>query len=159
MKLNTLAAVLLSAGLLAGCYSRQPLRTATPEPLTRIVATVTDTGAVLMGNAVGPGAVEVEALVRSATPDEWGLHLIRLEHRDGRQVTWNRELVTFPRAALSNVQVVELDRTRSWIAAGGIVVGAILAARAFGLIFGGDDEGRDPPGGPPPVELIGGGRR
>jgi hypothetical protein len=158
MKINKVAAVLLSAGLLVGCHSRQPLRTETPAPLARIVATVTDTGSVLMGNALGPGAVEVEAMVSAATPEEWALHLIRVEHRDGRQVNWNRELVVFPRAALTGTQVVELDRTRSWIAAGGIVVGTFLLARAFGLMFGGDEDQRGPPG-PPPVEVIGGGRR
>jgi hypothetical protein len=158
MRLGTASAVLLGASLLAGCYSRQALHTAAPEPWTRIVATVTDTGAVLVGHAVGAGAVEVEALVSSATADEWLLHLLRVEHRDGRQVTWNRELVTFPRAALASPEVVQLDRTRSWIAAGGIVVGSILLGRAFGLMFGGDEAPRGPTT-PPPVEMIPGWRR
>jgi hypothetical protein len=158
MRIRTAAIVLFTAGVLAGCYSRQPLRTELPAPNTRIVATVTDTGSVLLGNDLGPGVVEIEGLVSAATAQQWTLHMVRVEHRDGRNVSWNRELVTVPRAALTSLQTVELDRTRSWIAAGGLVVGSILLARAFGLQWGGDEDPRQPPG-PPPVELIGPGRR
>jgi hypothetical protein len=158
MRIRRAVVLLLAAGLLPGCYTRQPLQSGAPAPRDRIVAVVNDTGTVLLGNDLGPGVVEIEGVVSTATAEQWTVHMLRVEHRDGRQVSWNRELVTIPRSALSSPQVVILDRTRSWLAAGGVIVGAVALARVFGLSFGSDEDSRGP-GGPPPVELIGGSRR
>ena len=120
----------------AGCYKQVPLNTTMPAPATRIVATLTDSGVVAMGSALGPGATEVEGVVSDATDSQWTLQLIRVDHRGGQSVTWNREPVPFARALLANPMTVKLDRTRSWLAAGGIVIGAFLIARSFNLISG-----------------------
>lgn len=157
MKTMRLVAALIPCLLLGACYKRQPLATATPAPSTRIVAELTDTGTVVMGNSIGPGALEVEGVVSRATEAEWTLYVLRVDHRDGRSIAWNRELVSFPRAALSSPSVVVLDTRRSWLAAGATVAGAFLLARAFQLL-GADDDDRDG-GGPPPQELIVAGRR
>lgn len=145
--------LLLGTLLMGGCYTREPLATPVPAPAVRIVASVTDTGAVVMGNTIGTGAREVEGVVTEATETNWTLRMVRVEHRDGRSVPWNREVVSFPINALDNPSVVVLNRQRSWIFAGGAIVGALLLGRAFNVIGASDDAdgGTDPP---PPHLII-----
>lgn len=142
---------------LAACYTQRELRQPVPAPTMRIVAELTDQGTAGLGDAIGPGAVEVEGIVGSADADAWNLHLLRVDHRDGRSIPWNRELVNFPRSSLTKVMEKRLDKTRSWIAAGAITAGAIIAARLFNLIGAGEGTG----GEPTPQEIIipAGGRR
>jgi hypothetical protein len=158
MKPSAAVGILLACGLMAGCYSRQPLAQPQPSPEARVVVVVTDQGAATMADQIGSGAVEVEGVVRWASADEWALHLTRVLHRDGRQVAWNRELISFPAGTLGETQVVVLDRRRSWLAAGAGVVGVFVAGRILGVTLTGEDEGRGPTG-PVPPELTGRPRR
>jgi hypothetical protein len=117
--------------VLTGCYTQQPLETSVPAPATRIIARVTDSGAVAIGGPVGSGALEVEGVVARADDTVWQLNLTRVDYRGGTSVIWNRELVSFPRNALSNVTVKTVSRSRSWLTAGLITAGAIIASRLF----------------------------
>jgi hypothetical protein len=113
--------------------------------MTRVVARLTDSGVVAMANAIGSGAVEVEGLVAAADAASWDLQLIRVDYRGGASVTWRGERVTFPRYALTGATERTLSRRRSWLTAGAIVVGAILAARVFGAFGFGEPPDEDPP--------------
>jgi hypothetical protein len=126
------------------CYTQQPLVMAVPAPATRIVAQVTDSGVVAMSDAIGPGSTEVEGLVVSANGESWTLQLVRVDHRDGRSIVWNREQVTFPRDALTNVMERTLDKKRSWLTAGIITASALLVGGLFGVITGGEDQSEPP---------------
>ena len=128
------------ASFLVGCYSQYPLGLSVPAPATRVTAEVTDTGTVVMGNAIGPGAIGLEGIVADANATTWKLYMLRVDQRGGISTVWNGELVTFPRNALTNVSEKRLDRKKSWAAAGLIAAAAILAARAFGA-FSFLDEG------------------
>lgn len=121
-----------------GCYSLQPLGSAVPAPRTRVVATLTDSGTVALGNAIGSGAVELEGVVADADEGAWQLQMLRVTHRDGRTVSWNRESLTVPRNLLIDPNVRRLDRTRSWLAAGVVVGSAILLAVSFSLLDTGE---------------------
>lgn len=148
MKRLSRVSIVLLASTTAGCYVQQPLETAIPAPATRVVAQVTDSGSVAVGGRLGPGAVEVEGIVASADESAWNLNLLRVSYRGGTSSTWNRETVSFPRFALSNATERHLDKTRSWIVAGLIAGGAILASQVFSEFSsaGGDGDG----GGPTP---------
>lgn len=136
------AAILVAA--LTACYTRQPLETAVPAPATRIIARVTDSGAVALGGAVGPGALEVEGVVATADEVAWNLNLLRVDYRGGSSVIWNRELVSFPRSMLSNVSEKKVNKPRSWMAAGLIAAGTFLASRLFSQLGGGEEGGGEP---------------
>lgn len=140
----------------AGCYRQAPLEIQPPPPNTRVAATLTDSGVVAMSNALGAGPLKVEGLISSATDSDWTLQMLRVEHRDGRAVTWNREAVRIPRTLLTDPRVVTLDKKRSWLAGGGIVVGAFVLARVFNLV-GADKEDDETPV-PAESVLWGGGR-
>ena len=127
---------------LAACYTAHPLEAPLPQPATRIVAQVTDSGTVAMANAIGPGAQEVEAVVSTADSNTWNLSLVRVDHRGGFSVMWNRELVPLPRYALTGVSEKRFDRRKSWMAGGLVVAGAFAAAKLFHAL--GADENKDP---------------
>ena len=136
--------VLLTAAA-AGCYVEQPLTTLPPPPATRITAVLTDSGTVAMSNAIGPGALAVEGVVTSASNDVWVMQMLRVDHRDGRSIDWNREAVSFAPSLLTQPNVKVLDKRRSWLAAGGLVIGAYVLAQAFDLFGSPDEEGEEPP--------------
>ncbi len=135
----------------AGCYMEKPLTTLPPPPATRIAATLTDSGTVAMSNAIGAGATRVEGVVTTASDDVWVLQMLRVDHRDGRTIDWNREPVSFVPNLLVQPTVRTLDKRRSWLAAGGILVGAFVAAQIFDLI-GSPEDDRDTT--PPPQSVI-----
>lgn len=138
--------VLLIAALTAvGCYRQVPIDTATPAPATHIQAQVTDSGVVAMGNLIGGSAQEVEGVVVEATDREWKLSMLRVEQRGGMSVDWNREIVTFPRSALMRPSQKTLDKPKSWLLAGGIVAGAILAGQVFKSLGADDNTDNNPP--------------
>lgn len=155
MKLNK-TALGLSLLVLTGCYTRHPLVTTPPPPNTRLVATLTDSGTVAMGNALGQGAVEIEGIVTNAVIGEWTMQMLRVDHRDGRSIGWNHEVVSFPQRALVNPTVVVLDKRKSWLIAGAIAIGAFLAAQTFD-VFGADELEDNTP--QPQASKIGGIRR
>lgn len=132
-------------GFLAGCYMQSPLPSPIPAPETRIVAQVTDTGVLAMSNAIGPQATEVEGIVAGADANSWDLRMLRVEFRNGQSVEWNRELVRFPRSALSQATERRFSKGRSWIMAGLLTSTAFLAARFLGVIGGGDATDKPPP--------------
>ena len=141
---NAKVVLLVLCAVLGGCYTRRPLETVPPQPNVRVVALLTDSGTVAMSNAIGPGAQEVEGVVARATDTEWTFAMMRVDHRDGRSIPWNRELVTFPAATLTKPVVVALNKKKSWLAAAGITVGAYVIARAFGVINSGEEDPTDP---------------
>jgi hypothetical protein len=132
--------------LLGACYVERPLTTPVPAATTRIVALITDTGGVAMAASLGPGAREVEGVVVGADATSWELQVIRVDYRGGTSTLWNRERVTFPRYTLTNPSERAFNRKKSWIVAGLITGGALLAARLFGALgFGGGSGGEPPP--------------
>jgi hypothetical protein len=143
---TSVVSLLLLAGQTSGCYVQRPLETPVPAPQMRIVAQVTDSGAVAVGSRLGPGAVQVEGVVATADESAWNLKLLRVDYRGGTSNTWNRELVTFPRFALSNATERRVNKTRSWLLAGLIGAGAILASQLFSEFSSGEgDDGEQPP--------------
>jgi hypothetical protein len=129
----------------SGCYTQHPLTATVPALGTDVVALLTDSGTVAMGNQLGPGVTEVEGVVAEADGNSWRLLMTRVDQRGGTSTLWNREPVTFPRYALTGVTVRRLDKKRSWIVAGAITAAALIAARAFGAFDitseGGSDTG------------------
>jgi hypothetical protein len=139
------AATLIS--FCTACYVERPLTAPAPAPASRVVAQITDTGAVAMANVIGPAATEVEGLVAEADAGTWKLHLLRVEQRGGTSARWNRELVAFPRHALTNARERKLDKRRSWIAAAVITAAIVAGTLLFGggLVGGGGDGEPEPP--------------
>ena len=140
---RTIAVVTLGC-FSVGCYTHRPLSTPVPTPETRVVAQVTDTGAVVLASDIGPGALEVEGVVAEADAETWKLQLTRVTQRDGTSSMWSRELVAFPRYALTNAREKRLDKNRSWIVAGVLTAAVITVTLLFGSVLGGEENGGSP---------------
>ena len=150
MKKTAFCCVALAV-IASGCYVERPLQTMPPAPATRIIATVTDSGVVAMSNQIGPGATLVEGVVSAADNSSWTLQMLRVDHRDGRTIAWNREPVTFPASTLTQPSVKVLDKKRSWLAAGGITIGALILAQSFDLLGSSEEDNTEEP---PPQKRI-----
>jgi hypothetical protein len=139
-------AVLTLASFLTACYTERPVTAPAPAPTSRIIAQVTDTGAVAMANTIGIAAVEVEGVVAQADANVWKLHLVRVGQRGGTSTRWKREVVTFPRYALTNAREKTLDKRRSWIVAGVLAAAIVAGTLLFGsVITGGAGNGEPVP--------------
>lgn len=135
----------IATGLLtSACYSTRALSSAIPAPETRIIAEVAQEASVGLEPAIGRNAVAVEGFVSGVRDGEWELRLLRVDYRQGPSVFWNQELVVFPAGALLSVRERRLDTMRSVLLAGGITVGAALAARLAGAGGSLNDPGGDP---------------
>ena len=145
------AVALASLLALAACYVERPLGTSVPAPETRIAAQLTDQGTVDMANLIGGGAISVEGVVTTADASSWELSLLKVRNREGQTVTWNRERVVFPRSVLTNARERNLDTTRSWIAAGALLAGAVLASVLFDVVGGGSETSTPPV---PPAQIL-----
>ena len=135
----------LVLALQLACYTTRPLLDATPQPEAQVIAQLTDIGTVEMANAIGPGALEVEGVVARADANSWTLRLLRVDQRGGISTPWNREEVTFPRTALTRVDVKRLDKGKSWMFAGLLTAAAVLAGLSFGVFTIGSEQVPPPP--------------
>jgi hypothetical protein len=140
-------ALATATAFVCACYVQRPVTSAAPAPTSRIVAFVTDTGSVVMSNAIGPGATEIEGVMVDSDGDHWRLQMLRVDQRGGFSTRWNREVVTFPRFALTNVTQKVLDKKRSWAFAGLAAIVVLGSTLFFGEVIGGDNS--DPPTPPP----------
>jgi hypothetical protein len=133
------------ASFLCACYVQRPITSAVPGPSTRIIALVTDTGSVVMSNAIGPAATEVEGVMVDSDGTNWRLQLLRVDQRGGFSTRWNREIVTFPRFALTNVTEKVLDKKRSWVFAGLAALVVFGSTLFLGQAIGSGDPDPEPP--------------
>jgi hypothetical protein len=141
MKQITRVVTLTLGALCAACYNQAPLTTLPPAPQTHIIAQLSDSGTVVMGNALGSGVMAVEGVVEKADDKTWQLHMVSVDEKDGRTIDWNQELVSFPASIIIKPQIRVLDKKKSWLAAAAVTGGAFLAARAFNLIGANGDKG------------------
>jgi hypothetical protein len=134
---------------LAGCYTTTALGTATPDPGARIVAELTSEGRASMTPLIGPDVILVEGTVAAVRPEGLDLLVKRVEQTGGRGSLWNEERVAFPSSAIASMQGRQLDRTRTYLAVAGGVVGALLLGRLIGsdggFFGGGGGSGEVPP--------------
>ncbi|HEU4559181.1 MAG TPA: hypothetical protein VFS20_15070 [Longimicrobium sp.] len=139
--------LLLGTFLLQGCYSVSAVDPGGPQPGTRLVASLTPDGSQQLASQVGPRVIAVEGVLDEATADRLSLRLVRTEGANQISTYWNQEEVTIPRPAIAQLRQRRLDRTRSYLAAGAIVGGALFIASLAGGVFASDD---GPGPGPPP---------
>ncbi|HEX5725840.1 MAG TPA: hypothetical protein VFX98_10275 [Longimicrobiaceae bacterium] len=133
--------------LQAGCYSVHPVADTALTPGTRLVATLTPQGSEQLASQVGPRVVALEGTLVGTQGQEWEVYVNTLVKRDSTEEHWNGERVVIPRLAIASLSERRLDRTRSYLAAAAITVGALLVARGFqsGLFLGGDGGGGENP--------------
>lgn len=99
-----------------------------------------------MGGSIGAAARSIEGTL-SADPDStYALRVESVQYLNGQANRWTGEAVTVSKDFVGTARERHLSRSRTFLAAAGIVGGAIVLIATRGLI-GGGNTGRDP--GPP----------
>jgi hypothetical protein len=144
------AALLLLTVHLAGCYSY----VAMTEPLIpvgrEVAVAIGEAGSSQIADLIGPGANRVYGRVVVSTDTSLTLAVSAVQHESlAVPVSWAGQQVTLHRGFIRNVQIRTLSRTRSAIAGGLLVVGALAASLLVVSGYGSEDGGNRLPPEPP----------
>ncbi|HYH78750.1 MAG TPA: hypothetical protein VEX86_03115 [Longimicrobium sp.] len=143
--LRATSLALLGVFVLQGCYSVTTVEPGALQPGSRVVASLTAEGSQQLAAQVGPRVVAVEGVLDQATPSQLSLRLVRTEGTNQVSTFWNQEEVIVPRPVIAQLSERRLNRPRSFLVAGMIVGGALLAATLAGGVLTGDGgDGPDP---------------
>lgn len=143
--------MMLLTPLLAACYKNVPVRTdVNPPSDSRVLLELTDRGTADLAERIGAGVGQVEGRVVTWSPDTIVLRLNRTILRGGAATTWGGELLAVPRVLVSVAHERHIDRPRTVLAVGGVIVAIGSVVLGAELIGGGTTErpgGGGPPGG------------
>lgn len=140
MKLHrTIPGVLAVTSItLAGCYRLTPIDGTSPPSGIDVRLGLSDEGSVRLAPLIGPRISAIDGRVLSPEDTAIVLAVQAVVSQGGRTMAWSQERLSVPRSAVVTVRTRQLDRKRTWIAAGLAVVGAIALGEAFGLGTGFD---------------------
>jgi hypothetical protein len=132
-----------------GCYQYTPLDTTIGVQAGQHVAVeITDRGRAELGERLGSGVVRLEGTLTRTDSSELVMNVWRVAQIGGVIAHWSGESVRFRRDYASTVEMRTLNRGRTYLVAGGAVVGIVVFTKTFGLL--GFSVGEDDPGEPPP---------
>jgi hypothetical protein len=136
--------VVAAGALLAGCYSLQSARGATPEVGTKIALDLNDAGRVGLGGALGPEVQQIEG--RLVERDSAGLLLAVSNIRllQGGEQVWSGEQVRIRPEFVGNTYVRRFSMGRS-IGFGAAGIGGFAAFLATRSLLGSGSRGDDRP--------------
>jgi hypothetical protein len=138
---------LLLLPLLAGCYTFGPIAGRSTVGGDRVRLTLTDSGAVVLASQLGPATEEVTGRMIGESDGAYVVSVLGTRRRGTAETEWRGEHVAVPRVFVARAEARRFSRTRTALAAVGLVAAALGAREAFwgpGGIFGGA-----PPGGSP----------
>lgn len=132
---------------LGACFRHAPADFATVSPGAQLLVGINDVGRAELREVLGPGAERVDGRLLSHTDDEIVLSVTSVRHAELREpVRWSGESVTIPRELVGPVRERSLDRTRTWLVGGLLVVGAVIASTISLIGSGSDSDNGGPPG-------------
>jgi hypothetical protein len=144
------AAVLgLALGVNTGCYSSRALMGA-PDAGTEAVVTLNDRGRVLLGDALGPNADQVEGSVVSRGDSSFVVAVRSVRYFNSQSNEWKGERVTVPVSGVRGLQERRFSKHRTWALIG--VATAAFVALVLSLKLVADNPTIiDQGGGTPPL--------
>lgn len=132
-----------------GCYTYTPLDTSAGVQAGEHVAVeITDRGRAELGDRLGSGVLRLEGTVTRVDSQDLVMNVWRVAEIGGVVSRWSGESVRFRREYAARVETRELNRTKSYLAAGVAVVGIGLYISTHDLLgnfLGGGDPIDDPP--------------
>lgn len=131
--------LLVGGGTMAGtsaCYSYRPLSTEAVPVGTRVVASLTDRGAVEMADTVGGAATRLSGRVQAATDQRLVLALNRVTFRQGRAVSWAGEPVGVPRQYVASLSERRFSWWRSLVTTAVVSTALVTVANRLGMNVG-----------------------
>jgi len=135
------------SGVASGCYVYGPAP-GDATPGMRVLLELNDRGRVGLGNSIGPTGGVVEGTVQSNSDSAYSLLVRRVEYMNGQSNAWNGERLIVPKEFVGNARERTFSPSRTWLAAGGLVLAAVAFISSRNLLgFGSGSKGSG--GGPP----------
>ncbi len=145
MRARYLAPVL---SVLCACYQSVPVELSRVTPGTKLRVSLTDAGADSLARYLGPGVETIDGKLVTTTDSGVSMSVTQVSMRSGQDQFWKGETVVIPRSALGTVQARKINKPKSVLLAGILVV-ALASLRLGGVIgSNGGSRGGNGPGGP-----------
>ena len=141
-------ALALLSLVLAACYRYEPSTVAQPSTGDDVRLTLLAAATERLAPVLGPGTTSLTGHILADDGSAFMLGVDRTFKDDGVAVVWSGDRVTIPRSGIAQVERRVLDRNRTLVATGGIVVTAIVSAfilSKYRSSAGGSSEGTPPP--------------
>lgn len=119
------------AMLLAGCYEYLPAYNASTLIGKRVELALTDSGAVVLANLLGPQIEVVDATLQSESPSTYVVSVTSTRMRSGTETPWRGETLAIPRPLVSALLERRFSPTRSALAGGIAAVGVAAVTAAL----------------------------
>lgn len=126
---------LLLAGV-PGCYRVAPATGGAPAVGRELVLELSDRGAVELAPQLGVQLRSVRGRVADFSNNTYQVSVTETTDRSRVTTLWRGEPATIPADYVVSVAERQLDKGRSWAAAGITVAAVALAGKAFGVDFG-----------------------
>lgn len=136
--------VVATGALLAGCYSLQSARGATPEVGTKVAFDVNDAGRVGLGGALGPEVAQIEGRLVERDSAGYLLAISNVRLLQGGEQVWTGEQVRIRQDFVGNTYIRRFSMARS-IGFGAAGIGGFAAFLATRSLLGSGGRGDDPP--------------
>ncbi len=150
--MRSVARVCFALVLSGACYRYTPTPNAAPVSGDVVRFDLTTAGIGRMSSVLGRDAVAVEGSILAVDDTSYVMSVSGTRQRENQsKLSWAGERVVIPRSAVQSMERRSLDRKKTWLVAGLVVLGAIAAKAVisgFEALAGGDDGSITPP--PPP---------
>ena len=125
-------AAVAGLALAGGCYDYLPT-SAGPSALSKqeVELALTDSGAVVLARDIGPAGTAIDGALVGDSAGRFEIAVRQVRHRDADPAPWRGERIGVPHALVASVRTRQLSRTRTTLAAVGMVAGVILARTAI----------------------------
>lgn len=145
--------VLLTGVLLTGCYSLVPVRVESVTPPMRVRAHLSPAGSERIAPILGSARTTLDGRLVETTSEGFYLEVPAGEVQNGMRTEVLTQKILVSRSELEGLQRRQLDRTRTYIAAGiGVaVIGVAIAEALTGFV--GSSDGQPPGGGGPEARI------
>ena len=131
--------------LLQGCYESLPLQQGAAPTDTQIEFVLNDAGRVALAPKLGAAVEKVRGNITAVDGESYTMAVTQVLQYGGASATWNSEKVVVLKGHTVGFQVRQLDKTRSTLLAGVVIVG--IVALFFGKsLFGSGADTADPIG-------------
>jgi hypothetical protein len=146
--MRSVARVTLLVVFAGACYRYTPAPNTAPASGDIVRLDLTDAGIGRMTSVLGRDAVAVEGSILSVDDSSYVMAVAGTRQRESQSViSWAGERVVIPRNAVQAIERRSLDKKKTWLIAGAILLGAVaLKVIVSGLdaLAGGDEGGTVP---------------
>lgn len=134
--------------LLQGCYESTPLEQGTPPATQRVELVLNDKGRVAVQDKLGPRVDKVEGMVVSESESSYTMSVYHVSQLSGVGSTFSGQQVAIDKDGTTGFQLRRINKTRTVLLAGGVVVGVVaIFGKTLNIGGGGADT---PPAEVPP---------